>query len=70
MIVAKPSSERAVSQALAEMFDGGAKEDVAPTPAVDSTVDALDPYSQPAESVAPKAAKEEADDIDALLNMI
>lgn len=61
-----------MKKALAEMFDGGSKEDVAPTPAVDSTVDALDPYSQPAESVAPSAAKEEApaDDIDALLNMI
>jgi len=43
-----------------------------PTPVVDSSVDALDPFSQPAESVAPKSEDKpsEDNDIDTLLNMI
>ena len=61
-----------MKKVLTEQLNGSTEEDSAQT--IDTTLDnpALDPYSQPAESVAPQSAKEEApaDDIDALLNMI
>ena len=61
-----------MKKVLTEQLNGSTEEASAPT--IDTTLDnpALDPYSQPAESVAPQSAKEEApaDDIDALLNMI
>ena len=61
-----------MKKALSDQLNGPTEEST--KPAVDTTIDnsALDPYSQPAESVAPQAAKEEApaDDIDALQNMI
>jgi hypothetical protein len=53
--------------ALDEMFNS-AKE---ATPIVDTTVDSLDPYSQPAESVAPASQEEQpVDNIDDLLSKI
>ena len=61
-----------MKKALTDQLNGSTEEASAPT--TDLTLDnpALDPYSQPAESVAPQSVKEEApaDDIDALLNMI
>ena len=60
-----------MKKVLSEQLNGSNE---ASTSTVDSTLDnpALDPYSQPAESVAPQTAKEEApaDDIDELLNLI
>ena len=60
-----------MKKVLSEQLNGSEETS---TSTVDSTLDnpALDPYSQPADSVAPQAAKEEApaDDIDELLNLI